>query len=152
MPASPNIREINMQDKDTVKSTFLQLFGPILCDSNQNPKDCGFNNIGKTPGRLYLIDASTVSLCLSRYPWADYVNSKSGIKLHLRLVFHDGITIPDKAVVTPAIQTDKSIMQELIVEEKDPVISGPPLRKHELPTQTTTVNKLSPPQLQSDFL
>lgn len=25
-----------MQDKDTAKSTFLQLFGPILCDSNQD--------------------------------------------------------------------------------------------------------------------
>jgi hypothetical protein len=81
------------------------------------------DNIGKTLGRLYLIDASTVSLCLSQYPWAYYVNSKAGIKLHLRLVFHNGITIPDKAVVTPAVQTDKSKMEELIVEEKDALVS-----------------------------
>lgn len=82
-------------------------------------KDCGYHNIGKALGRLYLIDASTVSLCLSRYLWADHANGKAGIKLHLRLVFHNGLTIPDRAIVTPAIQTDKSKMEELIVEDKD---------------------------------
>ena len=82
-------------------------------------RGCGFNTVRKTVGRLYLIDSSTVSLCLSRYLWADFRKTRAGIKLHLRLAFHDGEVLPDKAVVTPARQADKSQMEALIVEEPD---------------------------------
>lgn len=191
-----------MQDKDTAKSTFLQLFEPIFCDSTrallaalevdkyakklttvqliqlvvyaqleqlrglraisgslkddrlsqalelesisyaqlsrrlrdlppeavqvlfrnviqEYAEEGGFQTIGKILGRLYLIDSSTISLCLSRYPWADFRKTKAGIKLHLRLSFHDGKSMPDKAVVTPAKQADKSQMEALIVEDPD---------------------------------
>lgn len=53
------------------------------------------------------------SLCLSRYPWADFRKTKAGIKLHLRLNFHDGKVLPDEAVVTPAKQADKSQMEAI---------------------------------------
>ncbi|MBE0502434.1 MAG: hypothetical protein IBX47_13475 [Desulfuromonadales bacterium] len=79
-------------------------------------KEVGFQTTQKALGRPYLIDASTVSLCLSQYRWANFRKSKAGIKLHLRLNFHNGKSLPDKAVVTPAEQADKSQIKALIVD------------------------------------
>src|SRR5690606_19044077 len=44
----------------------------------------GFKPIRQELGRLYLIDSSTVSLCLTRYRWASFRKTKGGIKIHLR--------------------------------------------------------------------
>lgn len=38
---------------------------------------------------LYLIDSTTFSLNKTRYPWAEFRKTKSGIKLHLKLCFMD---------------------------------------------------------------
>lgn len=54
----------------------------------------GSNQLRKTLGRLYLIDSSTISMCLSLSKWAVFRKSKGGIKLHLRLEFHeDGVFV-----------------------------------------------------------
>ena len=64
--------------------------------------------------RINIIDASTISLCLKKYLWADFRSTKAGIKLHQRIVLHDGHSYPDKATLTPAKPADKSQMDELI--------------------------------------
>lgn len=64
-----------------------------------------------------MIDASVISLCLSRYPWAVFRKSKSGVKMHLRLSF-DGVAVPDEVIVTPAKTADKKKLDELIVVDK----------------------------------
>lgn len=87
----------------------------------QAGKEMGFNCLRQKFGRLYLIDSSTISLCLSRYPWASFRKTKGGIKLHLRLKFHNQGVIPDKAVITPAKPADRTQMDALIVEEQDTI-------------------------------
>lgn len=64
--------------------------------------------------RINIIDASTISLCLKKYLWAEFRSTKAGIKLHQRIVLHDGHYYPDKATLTPAKPADKSQMDELI--------------------------------------
>ncbi|MDD2402458.1 MAG: IS4 family transposase [Clostridia bacterium] len=78
----------------------------------------GFNTIRKSIGRLYLIDASTITLCLSQYLWADFRDTKSGVKLHQRIRFA-GDSIPDAATITVARKSDKSQLEYLIVEDED---------------------------------
>lgn len=80
--------------------------------------EMGFNALRQKLGRLYLIDASTISLCLSQYLWADFRKTKGGVKLHQRLRF-DGGAIPDAATITVARKSDKSQLESLIVEEDD---------------------------------
>jgi len=63
-------------------------------------------------GRIHLIDSSTISMCLSQYRWADFRRTKAGVKLHLRLVFADGLVYPDKAILTPAKPADKTQMDK----------------------------------------
>ncbi|MDK2905987.1 MAG: hypothetical protein PWQ67_341 [Clostridia bacterium] len=70
-------------------------------------------------GEFYIIDSSTISLSLSRYRWAEFRKTKSGVKLHLRLQFFNGNVLPDHAVITPTKRADKTQMDNLVVEEKD---------------------------------
>lgn len=80
-------------------------------------REVGVNRIRQTLGRLYLIDSTTISLCLSQYLWADFRKTKGGIKLHLRLKF-DGESCPDKGIITPARPADKTQMDDLVVDEE----------------------------------
>lgn len=66
-------------------SLYEALFGKLLarCQS-ANPKHrFRFKN------KLYSLDASTIDLCLSVFPWADFRTTKGAIKLHVGLD-HDG--------------------------------------------------------------
>ncbi|WP_077303050.1 DUF4372 domain-containing protein [Virgibacillus pantothenticus] len=36
----------------------------------------------KAIGELHLIDSSTILMCLSQYEWADFRDTKSGVKMH----------------------------------------------------------------------
>jgi len=81
----------------------------------------GSVNTSKLLGRLCLIDSSTVTLCLSRYPWAVFRKSKGGIKLHLMLRFCDEVNIPERTIITPAKLADKTQMDNLVVEDQDAI-------------------------------
>ncbi|KJR47529.1 Mobile element protein [Desulfosporosinus sp. I2] len=78
----------------------------------------GFGVIQQRLGNLFMIDASTISLCLSKYPWAVFRKTKAGIKMHLRLSF-DGMAVPDAVIITPAKTADKKKLDELIVKDSD---------------------------------
>nr|WP_083910412.1 IS4 family transposase [Effusibacillus pohliae] len=67
--------------------------------------------------RLNIVDSSTISLCLQKYKWAVFRETKAGIKMHLRLVFasQDDVA-PDKVALTPAKRHDRTQMDELIDE------------------------------------
>ncbi len=52
--------------------------------------------------KLYSLDATVVSLCLSLFPWASFRRTKAGLKLHT-LLDHDGY-LPAFVAVTPARQ------------------------------------------------
>jgi len=79
----------------------------------------GSRNLERGSGNFYIIDSSTISLCLSKYPWAEFRKTKSGIKLHLRLQFFNGNILPDHAIITPAKRADKTQMDDIVVTEKD---------------------------------
>lgn len=57
--------------------------------------------------KLLSLDSTTISLCLSIFPWADYRRTKGGVKLHL-LLDHDGY-LPTFAVIGKARQHDSQV-------------------------------------------
>lgn len=73
----------------------------------------------KALGKLHLIDSSTISMCLSQYEWADFRDTKSGVKLHTFIVFCDGISYPNKVILTPARPADETQLNALIVLDKN---------------------------------
>jgi len=54
--------------------------------------------------KLLSLDSTTIDLCLSLFPWADFRQTKGAVKLHL-LLDHDGY-LPDFAVITEGKTAD----------------------------------------------
>lgn len=82
-------------------------------------REFGFQKGTEALGRLNLIDSSTISLCLTRYRWAEFRNTKAGIKMHTRVIYHDHTVSPDKVILKPAKASDKTEMDHLVVQEPD---------------------------------
>ncbi|MFP4199462.1 MAG: IS4 family transposase [Halanaerobium sp.] len=78
----------------------------------------GSNFYRNNLGQLNIIDASTISMALSNYPWADFRSTKAGIKIHTRIIY-DGDIMPDKVEITTAKGADKTKMDNLIVQDED---------------------------------
>jgi len=70
------------------------LFGKLLsrCQTKVPGHDFRFRH------PLYSLDASTIDLCLSVFPWADFRTTKSGVKLHVGLN-HSGY-LPEFVTIT----------------------------------------------------
>ena len=82
-------------------------------------RETDFHQFNNRLGRLQIIDSTTISLCLSKSPWAVFRKTKSGVKVHLRLKFCDEITAPGQIVITPAKVADRRELDNLVVEDPD---------------------------------
>ncbi len=63
---------------------------------------------------VYALDASTIDLCRSLFPWAHFRSTKSGIKLHTLLDLRGNI--PSFISITDAKVHDVNILDELVSE------------------------------------
>jgi hypothetical protein len=79
-----------------------------------------FRARGDIPGRqhrfrfknkLFSIDSTTISLCLSLFPWAEFRRAKGGVKLHVMLDHDD--YMPTFADISPAKQNDQKVLRKL---------------------------------------
>ncbi len=94
----------------------------FLCSRNECIVQIGLKATEALLGRLHLIDSSTISLCVTKYRWAEFRKTKAGVKVHLRLKIHDDGVIPDKMVMTPAKPADRTQMEAMVVvEDKDAI-------------------------------
>ncbi|PTQ82228.1 IS4 transposase [Trichococcus patagoniensis] len=72
---------------------------------------------GKLP-KAFIVDSTTISLNKTRYPWAEFRTTKSGVKVHLRLAYiGKGDAYPDSAVITNASVHDVNQL-EIVVDER----------------------------------
>ena len=76
------------------------LFGKLLARCQALAPRHGF----RFRNKLYSLDASTVDLCLSLFPWANFRTTKGAIKLHVGLD-HDGY-LPEFVSLTDGKTTD----------------------------------------------
>lgn len=63
---------------------------------------------------VYALDASTIDLCLSQFPWASFRRRKGGIKMHTLLDLRGNI--PVFVRITPAQMHEVSFMDEMCSE------------------------------------
>jgi hypothetical protein len=80
------------------QNTFFQLRD--LCRNERPGKKSKF----RFKNKLLSLDSTTIDLCLSLFPWADFRQTKGAIKLHM-LLDHDGY-LPDFAVITDGKTAD----------------------------------------------
>jgi putative transposase len=88
-------------------SLYETLFGKLLsrCQRTVSGHNFRFKNV------LYSLDASTIDLCLSVFPWADFRTTKGAIKLHVGLN-HAGY-LPEFVTVTDGKTHDVTVGRTL---------------------------------------
>ena len=101
-------RRLRSLNPDAFQAIFSHLASVIFSSSRPQQKRAHAK-------RLSIVDASTVTMCLEKFRWAEFRSTKAGIKLHQRLVFEDQQVVPEKAVLTYARSSDRSQM-DLLVE------------------------------------
>lgn len=60
-----------------------------------------------------------MSMSLSQQPWATLSITKTGVRLHLRVVVIKDQTVPDNAVQLPTKHADRTQMDELTFENQN---------------------------------
>ena len=106
---SRRLRDVN---PEVFQAVFTQLVAQILASVPPKQKR-------EEAKRLCIVDASTITMCLSTFRWAEFRSTKAGIKLHQRVVLADGETLPEKAILTYARPSDRSRMKELVEVDED---------------------------------
>jgi hypothetical protein len=88
---------------------YASLFGYLLdvCRAENPGKKTKF----RFKNKLFSLDASTIDLCLSLFPWAKFRQTKGAVKLHL-LLDHDGY-LPTFAVVSEGNVHEINIAHQL---------------------------------------
>lgn len=105
-------RRLNQIPTEVFQELFLDLVARIHEESQYEQRR-------KTTTPLKIIDSSTLPLNLNNHKWAEFRKTKSGIKLHLRLVYVEkGCSYPDKAVLTNAKEHDRGQL-EVLVDDKE---------------------------------
>ena len=63
---------------------------------------------------VYVLDSTTIDLCLTLFPWAAFRKRKGAIKLHTLLDLHGNI--PSVVIVTTGKVHDVNILDQLVIE------------------------------------
>ena len=94
-------------NNDKSYELYEALFSKLLsrCQSATPDHDFRFNN------KLYSLDASTIDLCLSAFPWAEFRSTKGAIKLHVGLN-HEGY-LPEFVTITEGKTSDITVGRTL---------------------------------------
>ena len=95
-----NLSRINENKPHTL---YEALFGKLLDRCQRLTPDHSF----RFKNKLYSLDASTIDLCLSVFPWADFRSTKGAIKLHIGLN-HSGY-LPEFVTITEGKTSDIEI-------------------------------------------
>ncbi|MFB4166335.1 IS4 family transposase, partial [Alteribacillus sp. JSM 102045] len=101
---------------DIPSGVFQSLFHHLVLQLHQT---LGPQKVGQALKKIHLIDSSTISMCLNQYEWADFRETKAGIKLHTSIILYDGTSYPNEVIVTAARPADETQLDALIVPEKD---------------------------------
>lgn len=99
-----NLARIN---EDKPYTLYEALFGKLLkrCQTLTPKHNFRFDN------PLYSLDASTIDLCLSAFPWAGFRSTKGAVKLHVGLN-HDGY-LPEFVTITEGKTSDVEVGRTL---------------------------------------
>lgn len=100
---SPRRSTLSYANNHRPAAMYEELFWKILGRFRQQGM-LGKQRVFRFKNRLLSLDSTTITLCLSLFPWAQFRQSKGGVKLHVLLSHED--YMPEFAVLTDARQHD----------------------------------------------
>ena len=109
-PSKNNIAEANQNRDWRIYAEFAQILIAQARDlyQEENPFSIELDNT------VYALDASTIYLCLSLFPWAKFKQTKGAVKLHTLMDIRG--SIPSYIEITDGSVHDVNILDELLFE------------------------------------
>jgi len=109
-PTRTNIAKANKRRDWRIYAEFTQV---LISRAKQLYQDEP-NIIDEIESTIYALDSTTIDLCLSLFPWANFRMHKGGIKLHTLLDLRG--SIPTFINITDALLHDVNILDTLFIE------------------------------------
>ena len=116
---SPNKSTLSYANEKRPASLFEDLFWTVLHRFRGNQL-LGRQRHFRFKNKLLSLDSTTVSLCLSLFPWAEFKTIKGGIKTHV-LLDHDDY-LPDYVLITNAKCPDVKVAHFLSLKPSSIVV------------------------------
>jgi len=107
----PNKSTLAYANEHRPSSLFEELFWSVLKRFRQRGELGHKKRCFRFKNKLLSLDSTTISLCLSIFPWAKFRRTKGGVKLHV-LLDHDDY-LPTFAVITEAKRHDVNIARQI---------------------------------------
>lgn len=104
---SPNKSTLSYANEKRPASLFEDLFWAALSRFRSRHMLGARQSQFRFKNKLLLLDSTTISLCLSLFPWADFKTVKGGIKAHV-LLDHDDY-LPRYVLITKAKHSDVKV-------------------------------------------
>jgi hypothetical protein len=114
--SSISTAQLSRKWRDLDHSFLADVFSHIV---GQVSRRFGTAKASKNLQALNLVDASTITMCLSQYRWATYSKKKAAIRLHLRFIHTGDGSFPQKAVLTDGSVHERKHMDEMVSMEKE---------------------------------
>jgi len=108
---------ISYLNKNRAWEVFRSLYYELVSHYSGHFKQTHF----KIQGKIYLLDASIVSLCLKAFDWAHYRTAKGGIKLHTLLDF-DGC-MPAYLHISEGREHEAKVAKEISIPKGSVVVA-----------------------------
>lgn len=108
---APNKSSLSYANQHRPAALFEDTFWALLSRFRQHGQLCRRKRQFRFKNKLLSLDATTISLCLSLFPWAKFRRNKGGVKAHV-LLDHDDY-MPRFIRITPANQADVKVAQKL---------------------------------------
>ncbi|MBU1566255.1 MAG: IS4 family transposase [Proteobacteria bacterium] len=105
---APNKSTLSYANQNRPAALFEELFWTMLQRFRSSGSLGHRKRKFRFKNRLLSLDSTTISLCLSLFPWAKYRRAKGGVKVHV-LLDHDDY-MPSFALITSAKQHDRSVV------------------------------------------
>lgn len=104
---APNKSTLSYANQNRPAALFEELFWTMLQRFRTSGGLGGRKKKFRFKNKLLSLDSTTISLCLSLFPWAQFRRAKGGVKVHV-LLDHDDY-MPSFALITTAKRHDRTV-------------------------------------------
>jgi hypothetical protein len=104
---APNKSTLSYANKNRPSSLYEELFWTMMRKYRQSGHLGARKNKFRFKNKLLSLDSTTISLCLSLFPWAQFRRAKGGVKVHV-LLDHDDY-MPAYVHITSAKRHDRTV-------------------------------------------
>ena len=107
---APNKSTLSYANQHRPAALYEELFWTMMKRFRQNGHLGSRKRKFRFKNKLLSLDSTTISLCLTLFPWAQFRRAKGGVKVHV-LLDHDDY-MPSYALITSAKRHDRTVARK----------------------------------------